>query len=319
MIMETEHPCMDIGAGDPLARQYGLGGAAMRYQRMGYRVLPLAQGSKRPHPMLGHSGGVHHASNELEQAAAWWSQDPAAGVGVATGQGLVVWDLDVKHGEDGPAEFARTLAPWLPVDIAPVARTPSGGWHVWMRVPPVFDGDGRPWPGPVPMRPGLMPGVDVKGDGGYVAAWPTRVWVTGREGEALLPYEWVSGCPCTLPEVPAGVLPWLASAPSTGSASTGGGVPGSAPDYDAAVEHGLAAGSRNVELYRLACSEYRRFGTEGDGRVAAETRIGRVLARTDRRDFGAAEVRTILASALAFVRKRETDDRELLRGNPWMG
>lgn len=309
---------MAFAPGDPLAARYGLGAAAMRYQQMGYRVLPLARGSKKPHGMLGWQGGVHHATADMAQAGRWWSEDPAAGVGIATGSGLVVWDLDVKHGEDGPAEFAVALAPWLPAGSAPVARTPSGGWHIWMAAPPVHAPDGSPWPRPVPMRPGLLPGVDVKGDGGYVAAWPSRVVVAGREGEALLPYEWASGCPCTLPEVPAGVLAWLAAAPSTGSRS-GGEIGGPAPDYDAAVQHGLQPGSRNVDLYRLACSEYRRFGLGSEGQAAVAQRIGRVLAATDRRDFGQPEVDRILRSAREFVASREKDDQQLMRGNPWMG
>ena len=307
--MESDHPCMDIGAGDPLAAQFGLGAAAMRYQSMGYRVLPLARGSKKPHPMLGWQGGVHHATRDMQQAARWWADDRLAGIGIATGGGLVVWDLDVKHGEDGPAEFASRLAPWLPVDIAPIARTPSGGWHLFMR-----SGIAA-----VPMRPGLFPGVDVKGDGGYVVAAPSRVVVAGREGEALLPYEWVSGCPCTLPFVRDEVISWLGSAPALGS-RTGGGIGGPAPDYDAMAEHGLQAGSRNVDLYRLACSEYRKFGLSADGQAAVAGRIERVLAHTDRRDFGQPEVARILQSAREFVAKRERDDRDLLRGGgPWMG
>jgi hypothetical protein len=309
MIMESEHPCMDIGAGDPLAQQFGLGAAAMRYQQMGYRVLPLARGSKKPHPMLGWHGGVHHATADVAQAADWWSQDRLAGIGIATGGGLIVWDLDVKHGEDGPAEFASRLAPWLPCDLAPVARTPSGGWHLFMRSALAQ----------IPMRPGLFPGVDVKGDGGYVAAAPSRVVVTGREGEALLPYEWVSGCPCSLPFVPDEVVRWLGSAPALGSRS-GSEIGGPAPDYDAIAQHGLRAGSRNVDLYRLACSEYRKFGLSPEGQAAVAQRIERVLANTDRRDFGQAEVARIMLSARDFVARREQDDRELLRGsNPWMG
>jgi hypothetical protein len=85
------------------------------------------------------------------------------------------------------------------------------------------------------------------------------------------------------------------------------------------AEHGLRAGSRNVDLYRLACSEYRRFGLGPEGQAAVSARIERVLAATDRRDFGRPEVDRILRSAREFVASREKDDRELMRGNPWMG
>ena len=308
------HPCMDFGADDELAARYGLGGAAMRYQQMGYRVLPLARASKKPHPVISGEGGVHHASADPAQAAAWWSQDPAAGIGVAAGNGLVIFDLDVKHGQDGPGEFARQLAPWLPLDNAPIARTPSGGWHVWLRSGLAA----------IPNRRGLLPGVDVKGDAGYVAAAPSRVLVPAADrpgepagGDGLLAYEWHSGCPCSVPYVPDEVIRWLASAPAAGTPA--GSIAGEGPDFGALREHGLQPGSRNVDLYRLACSEYRRFGTSGEGRTAAEIRIGQVLDKTDRSGFGAAEVRTIMASALGFVRRREQDDARLLSTqNPWM-
>ena len=79
-------------------------------------------------------------------------------------------DLDRKGGADGPREFWGWLAGHgleLPPGI-PYASTPSGGRHLWLRVPP-----GRI----VPSRNGVLPGVDVKGDNGYVVASPSGVAV----------------------------------------------------------------------------------------------------------------------------------------------
>lgn len=306
MIM-TEHSCLPAQPHP----QLGLGVQAMGYQHMGYPVLPLSRGGKIPHRMLGREGGVHHATTDVGWAQYWWGQDPAAGIGVATGNGLLVWDLDVKHGENGPAVFADRLAPWLPCESAAVARTPSGGWHLWMRSALAQ----------VPTRPGIMPGVDAKGDGGYVAVWPSRVVVTaaGPEGgEALLPYEWVSGCPCSLPLVGGEVIAWLASAEATGSRTAigeSGGI-----DFGQLAATGLQPGSRNVDLYRLACSLYRRFGLSGDGQAAVREMVGRVLARTDLTGFGRAEIERIMQSARDFVGSREQDDARLWQAygsTPW--
>lgn len=301
----TEHTCLQFVPGDQLAAQLGLGAAALRYAQMGYRVLPLNRGSKKPHRMLGWQGGVHHATADPAWISMWWREDPAAGIGIATGQGLLVIDLDVKHGEDGPGEFTRQLAPHLPP--APTVRTPSGGWHLFYRTPQLA----------VPMRPGLLPGVDFKGDDGYVVAAPSRVVVSaadrpdgtaGGAGDALLPYEWVSGCPCTLPVVPDGMMGWMATAVATGS-RTGGDAGDAAPDYEQLRQDGLAPGHRNVDLYRWACSEYRRLGVAGPGTDATvRERAAVILAQTDRRDFGPAEVDRILRSARDFVASREDDD-----------
>jgi hypothetical protein len=68
--------------------------------------------------------------------------------------------LDVDHKRNGPdALVGREIPPtW-------VVGTPSGGWHYYFRHPG----------GAVPCVPDLLPGVDLKADGGYVLVPPSVI------------------------------------------------------------------------------------------------------------------------------------------------
>lgn len=299
-----QHDCLTFAADDRAAAELGLGAAALRYAAMGYAVLPLARRAKKPHPMLGETGGVWHASKEPVKIINWWSSDPAAGVGIACGQAsqLMVIDLDVKHGVDGRGEFMRFINRYqldLPTGF-PVAVTPSGGQHLYFRTP-------AGWP--VGQRNGIIEAVDIKGDGGYVVAAPTMIMTPtlDRPGEpgadVLLPYSWASGCPCSLPWAPEWLFSWIASAPP---ATVGDGSAGPAVDLDQLQENGLPEGLRNSGLYWYTCSLYARLWADPEVEEKVTERIEQVLKRTSRKDFGPREVTTIRASARAFVeRSRE--------------
>jgi Bifunctional DNA primase/polymerase, N-terminal len=185
--------------------QEDLTGPALTYARIGLRVFPLAPGTKRPHPMLNGldaprgRGGVHLASADPAWVRWCWGQDPLANIGV-TGGGFRI-DLDVKGNVDGPGNFARWLAEnKLELPPMPWSGTPSGGSHVWLSLPPGVV---------IPGRTGVLPGVDIQGEGKYVVA-PPSVFTFGLRptpgdagGQGRIPYTWLSGCPCQAPEVPA--------------------------------------------------------------------------------------------------------------------
>lgn len=280
----------------------GLGVPALVYASLGYAVLPLDRGGKRPHRMLGREGGVYHASTDPDTITDRWSLDPAANIGVATGSasgGLVVLDLDVKAGAGGPAEFESFREAWgLPFAPGPVAQTPSGGWHAWLR---------WPWQSQVPERPGILPGVDVKGDGGLVVVAPSMQLITpvtrqgDQRGAEAVPvgYRWVTGCPCTVPWVPEWMPQWLATAPATGQP---GGVPHDV-DVQQVIEHGAEVGKRNHTLYRLACSLYRKHGTRGQGATWVRDTVHDAWRAGDTTGMPASEVAVICESARRFIEK----------------
>ncbi len=126
------------------------------------------------------------------------------GIGLATGarSGVFVVDLDVKPalGIDG-LESLAALGEMPPTRSV---RTPTGGWHLYFR-----------WPGFKVQNSAskLGPGIDVRGDGGYVVLPDSPHKKGGR-------YEFFGD-----PETPiADAPPWLLEKLQAGNA--GAGVPG---------------------------------------------------------------------------------------------
>jgi hypothetical protein len=152
-----------------------MGPAAIAYARRGWRVFPIwpirngrcACGSAcgrdaGKHPigrLVPH--GVHDATTEEACITRWWTEVPDANIGIATGavSGLVVLDVD---GEDGEASLAALEREHGPLPLTPTVLTGKGR-HLYFTHPGV----------PVPNRVRVAPGLDVRGDAGYVVAPPS--------------------------------------------------------------------------------------------------------------------------------------------------
>lgn len=136
--------------------------AALACAGRGWRVFPCAPQAKRP--LTRH--GFGDATTAEEQITAWWAKWPTANVAIATGQrsGLVVVDMDPRHdGMHSIEVLEDTLGELLPE--TPVVITGGGGTHTYLAHP---DDDA-----PVPSSNSILPGIDVKADGGYVVAPPS--------------------------------------------------------------------------------------------------------------------------------------------------
>lgn len=145
-----------------------LGSAAARYAARGVAVFPVEPRGKRPRTRR----GFLDASIDPRQVERWWRADGNANVGIATGRrsGLVVLDVDGDPGAESLADLERQHGA-LPRTASVV--TPRGGQHYWFKHPGAE----------VPCSAGrLGPGLDVRGDGGYVLA-PPSVGVNGRRYE----------------------------------------------------------------------------------------------------------------------------------------
>lgn len=295
-----------------------MGAFARFYAFLGFAVLPLERGGKRPHRVLGYEGGVHHGTRDPGLISRWWKDAPSANVGVACGMasgGLVVLDLDVKNGVSGHKSlFEETgrLGLSFPQQLAPMTSTPSGGSHIWMR---------WPWAGGVPSRQGMLAGVDVKGDGGYVVAPPSGLVMprleAGQESvERVVPYEWQHGCPCEMPEVTASLGEWMATAQAAGSYHQ----PQARTDPDGRVTvlagtpaqaaSELRPGMRNSALSARAASLFRRYGTGAQGMAQVTDDLRQLWEQMDNRDFPWQEVRVLIAHAQRFVQRKEEEERE---------
>lgn len=302
----------------------GLGVAALVYAALGHAVVPLERGGKRPHRMLptDGGGGVRHASADPIVISGWWRTDPAANIGVATGaiSRLAVIDLDIKDADNGVngvnsfLGFLRGSNYPMP-DPACWAGTPSGGRHLWLRTPAGAD---------VRERPGILPGVDVKGDGGLVVVPPSMKLVapirgsdgTGGGDPLPVPYAWLGLCPaCGVPDAPGWLAHWLMTAPVLGSPKGTDDV--DIPDIEDARRTGVAVGERNVVTYRLACRMYRQLGTGPDASATVWGHLEAIWRAGDTSGMTRSELSRIAESARKFiVRAQAADDEayEQLRG-----
>ncbi|WP_427115600.1 bifunctional DNA primase/polymerase [Pseudarthrobacter scleromae] len=152
---------------------------ALDYASKGYRVFPLWPDGKNP--LIGKAGGgsgFKDATTDPDQVQAWWTKTPRANIGIAAGlSGLIIPDLDVKKGDDGPGNYRQLLSEHglNPTDLEPVVvTTASGGFHHYYRGVPVPD------------RTKIRVGVDLRSDGGYVVA-PGSV-VNGKRYVGDLPH-----------------------------------------------------------------------------------------------------------------------------------
>ncbi len=118
--------------------------------------------------------GVKDASSDPMEVAAWWTQWPEANIGLATGNGLVVLDVDPDHGGD---DSIKELLGDNPAWMTPTVRTGSGGYHFYFKTTQSVRNT-------TTFR--SLKGIDVRGDGGYVVAPPSNhlkgsyVWLDTR-------------------------------------------------------------------------------------------------------------------------------------------
>ena len=148
--------------------------AALAYAGRGVPVFPCEPGAKRPLTRNGH----WDATTDPRAIGRWWGRWPPANVGVSTGKksGIVVLDVDPDAG--GSESLAKLERAGGPVPMTARARTGGGGIHVFFRNP-----------GWTEIRNSarlLGPGLDVRGEGGYVVVPPSRTQSS---------YQWVDRSP----------------------------------------------------------------------------------------------------------------------------
>lgn len=128
--------------------------AALWYASVGIAVFPLIPGTKRP----ANSHGFLEATIDAAQIDQWWTKAPTANIGLATGLLFDVVDLDGWVGVDTWADIEN---PPESLGVVVTPRAEGGGRHVYIA--------------PTGRRNAtkLMPGIDWRGEGGYVVAPPS--------------------------------------------------------------------------------------------------------------------------------------------------
>lgn len=226
-----------------------MGKAAEWYGQKGYPIFPLhsAEGGRCSCGRAAcESPGKHprivlwpeNATAFKEMIRSWWRRWPEANIGLVTGEpsGLVVLDVDPRHGGEASLDELERRFGELPPTAE--AMTGGGGRHLLFRHP------GHP----VPNSAGALgPGLDVRGDGGYIVA-PPSIHASG------LMYAWNETRHLAHME-PAPLPPWLVARLSSGPQQTGTERPKTS--ISDLVITGVREGQRNSSLARLAGHLFR--------------------------------------------------------------
>lgn len=213
--------------------------AALAYAASGRAVFPLhsiavegrctcgrGAGCESPgkHPRVAH--GFKEATTDVATIERWWSKWPDANIGLATGavSGVFVLDID---GSEGEASLARLVDANGPLPATKIVAT-GRGMHFYFRY---ADGDAVTCHAPVDVA---FPGIDCRGDGGYVVAPPSIHSSGSRYASSAASVERVA-------DAPAWLLSFV-SAASQGKRATQG----------AANDASIAEGGRNNALTSMA-------------------------------------------------------------------
>lgn len=133
----------------------------------GFKVFPLKENAKTP---LYPGKFLSQATSNKATIDILWKKYPNANIGIATGEGLIVIDVDtLQHGgENGSESLKNYEAINGPLNDTFTVQTPTGGNHIYY----VNSNECK-------NATGLLPGVDIRGIGGYVVA-PGSI-INGKE------------------------------------------------------------------------------------------------------------------------------------------
>jgi putative DNA primase/helicase len=117
----------------------------------GLAIFPLGERDKRPV----YGGGCRNAARSRPRVLSHWQQHPNHNYGIATGKLIFVVDIDGLPGETSWQALCAQHGPLPPTVTVITAK----GRHLYFKTNGVLLGNsvGK-----------LGPGIDVRGDGGYV-------------------------------------------------------------------------------------------------------------------------------------------------------
>lgn len=248
------------------------------------------------HPLF--RGWQQEATSERERILAWARRFPRANVGVATGapSGIVVLDVDPRHGGSEALEELQARHGPLPETVE--VLTGGGGRHLYFQHPGVS----------VPNKAGIAPGVDIRGDGGFVVG-PGSLHASGGRYD----FE-VSHGPEDVPLAP--LPPWLLEALHRGGGASSNGKAHRSP-MAALAKGPVPIGQRNNAMASLAGYLLHHLP---DPHVAEELLLAWVEARwvreADPREWEAnvaAARRTIESIAQSELKKLQRKKQDLAK------
>jgi predicted P-loop ATPase len=244
--------------------------AALKYAtKYKWAVFPVSQKTKKP--LTPH--GCKDAKKDPGAIRSWWKRYPDASIGIATGSAsnLLVIDEDVD--EDKGLNGVHEMQIWetdngeLPETVR--AITGRGGAHLYYR----YEGKD------LGNRAGVIEGVDIRGEGGYIIA-PPSIHPNGTQ------YEWECDPEETeISDINDTIKKLLAITKKSSSEKF-------------KLPKIIESGQRNSTLYRFACS-LQSQGLTDEAITAA------VMAENDTRckePLSKDEIRQLIESALTHAK-----------------
>ena len=221
---------------------------------LGFAVFPLAAGSKLPR--AGSKGFLDATSDPGQIELRRWWQRGDGNLAIATGPASGVFALDHDPRAGGAASLQSLVIAHGPAWLGTLRQsTPSGGYHLIYR-----------WPqgGGIRNRGHFMPGLDIRGEGGYIACAPSQL----KDGAF---YEW-QGDPFTavILEAPAFLLDMI-----RGHAAKGPDRAPPTPSEPATETRGQTWG--NAAAQRI-CAEIAALppGQQSSGLITHANRLGHI-------------------------------------------
>jgi hypothetical protein len=217
--------------------------AALDLAAHGLPVFPCRPCDKVP----AISRGFYAATTNPETIKRYWlAADRNIGIPTGTSSGFWVLDID---GDEGAASLRALEAEHGVLPPTRAVITGGGGRHLWWR-----------YTGPIANSTGLVaPGIDVRGDGGYVVA-PPSIHRSGRS------YAWTTDSAEALAEAPRWLvnltrkrptISQLAIANRPAASVQHSGYGRAALEYEIAALAGTPPGERNHQLNRAAFSLFQ--------------------------------------------------------------
>lgn len=140
---------------------------------MGFKVFLLRENAKTP---LFKGKAQEQGTTDINQVRDIWTRHPNANIGIATGDGLTVIDVDTKdsHGVDGENSMLEYQVDNGFINETLEVTTPTGGKHYYYLTDNEYSN-----------KASILPGVDVRGLGGYVVGPGSTINGTLYEAKQL--------------------------------------------------------------------------------------------------------------------------------------
>lgn len=204
---------------------------ALALAQKGMAIFPCLPRQKQP----ATPNGFKNATKDLTMVRHWWGLEPAYNVAIATGavSGVFIVDID---GIDAESELRKLEAQHgaLPPTVEAIT---ARGRHLYLKMPDT----------PVRNSASMVaPGIDVRGDGGYVLA-PPSIHPSGRA------YSWSVDSGGAIAAAPGWLLAKITER------TNGAATPTPPSEWRALTANTVPEGARDCTVTKLAGHLLRRY------------------------------------------------------------